>query len=1451
MVSLGDRYAENPERQLPFIQLDRQFVNWGDKDPAEAETRFLMGRLNGSHDWAKLLERHRVVILAEAGSGKSDELAAQAELLRSVGKFAFCTTVQEVAHEGLPNCLGVEDRRQFEAWKASDSPAWIFIDSVDEAKLNSVRVETAFRKIADGIDGAAARAHVILSGRHTDWEFRADLTRLERALPVPRTAEKPPAPQEILGRVLRNERMKVPVEKTEAPLIVLMAPLDPDRVRKFATGCGIERVDQFIAAIEDANLWSLAARPLDLLWLVEYWRRFGRVGKLAEMFETSLTERLREPSPRRFRNDEISATQAMDALERIGAALTFGRTDKIIIPDSQLDVKPAATDFDLGAILPDWSASHRQRLLSRAAFDPATFGRARLHNDNQGDVRSYLAARWLHKRRQANASHADIAQLLFAKTYGVDVVRPSLAQTAAWLSIWDEEVAKELVARDPRVLLQSGDPASLSQAIRCAALTRVIEEIVATGDRLGFFERRSLRRLSSPDLAACIRSLWHAHKTTENARLLLLLMVELGRLEECRDIAQEAVFGSFTDQYTLIYGAAALNVIANDAELGQLAALIKAEASRLPGQFLWTSLKRLVPLYVSVEELFTILGALSTEQRDAHYGLQINGPELVARMTSREELELALSGFLALMGPTRPPGAYEETDAEKALAPSVTAAGVKLLELVRPDEAPEVAIDAALRLGEDQLYRQHGKNIDLEAGLHTSPARRRAAFWRAAEQFDGNAMLSGLPLTNLRQMEILGWSPGLRPEDLEWVLSDLSAQTSDPTRLLALDAALIIWRDSGRPEATLDRIRPLADSNAATRDYLDAVLSPRALPEEELRYIREAEVRREQHEAELAERDRGWAKFVDDLRANPEQLRQLPPPTRENVDGRLFYLWQLLNSASEGDNKYAIDSVDAVAPVLGPELATAFRDALVSFWRQWRPQLVSERAADKRNTISLIDCMGIAAVTVEAKAATNWPSGLTSSDATRAAQYATLEINGFPPWFGPLAAAWPREVAEVLITEIRSQFSTADDGPVYGVLHDLIYASQEAVEAVSELLFDELRGNPHFPKAVLTYMLEILSRGMSSDAAKVQFADLVLERFNESIDEEAAAPYLSAAFVADPVHASHALNSKLDSIDQEAQTRLGQWVLPSLFGDSPFGRPGYPPQLPFEVLERLVLVAFRTIRVDEDTIRPSGVVYSPGDRDRAQHARHSVFSLLTNTPGPATFALLNRWAELDHFAVEPQRLRELALTRATQDSEHAPWPPSEAHALELQFDLAPTTPSDLQELACRRLFDIQHALIHGDFSQGRTVKNLPNEAEVQKWVANELRNRQGRAYSVEREPHVADEKEPDIRLRAKASDASLPIEVKVAESWSLNDLIAALNDQLGGRYLRAQDGKHGILLLVHQQARARGWEDANGSFLTFEQVVAHLGAIAQRTASSANDAPQALIQVIDVSRTAS
>jgi hypothetical protein len=218
-----------------------------------------------------------------------------------------------------------------------------------------------------------------------------------------------------------------------------------------------------------------------------------------------------------------------------------------------------------------------------------------------------------------------------------------------------------------------------------------------------------------------------------------------------------------------------------------------------------------------------------------------------------------------------------------------------------------------------------------------------------------------------------------------------------------------------------------------------------------------------------------------------------------------------------------------------------------------------------------------------------------------------------------------------------------------------------------------------------------------------------------------------------------------------------------------------------------------------------------------------------------------------NFSVLKARLWELAIERAPIDAESAPWPAGEALAFERSKETEPRTPQDLQVTALSRLADMQHDLVHDDFQQGETLAGLSDENAVQRWVADRLRLKQRRSFSVEREVHVADEKEPDVRLRAKATDANVPIEIKVAESWTLPQLESALVDQLCGKYLRDRQARHGILLLVHHTPRPVGWEAENGKMLTFEDVVQRLKAMAAKLAGASTDAPQPEITVVDVS----
>ena len=155
---------------------------------------------------------------------------------------------------------------------------------------------------------------------------------------------------------------------------------------------------------------------------------------------------------------------------------------------------PKQNRCPLADILPDWAGDDRIRLLTRPIFDPATLGRARFHTDNDGTVRSFLSARWLVRLRAANLSTASLFRLLFANSYGLEVIKPSLNDTVAWLCVWDKDVANEVIRRGPGLLLRAGDPASLSVGVRSAALAALLSEATAEDQEWPWWDNDKLRR---------------------------------------------------------------------------------------------------------------------------------------------------------------------------------------------------------------------------------------------------------------------------------------------------------------------------------------------------------------------------------------------------------------------------------------------------------------------------------------------------------------------------------------------------------------------------------------------------------------------------------------------------------------------------------------------------------------------------------------------------------------------------------------------------------------------------------------------------------------------------------------------------------------------------------------------------------------------------------------------
>ncbi len=1441
-LRLSSRYTRSMMTQK-YVELDRRFRTVTAAE-ADSPTRLFASGQGGELGWADLLDQPRVVILAEAGSGKSHELKACARALAEDGDLACYATVQDLARSGFQAALGPADRQTFMAWEADpEAHCWLFIDSVDEAKDEGLSFETAMRQLANAVVGREERVNIIISGRFTDWDFTEDPQAMTEWLAIPTPPEPLPDYRDLIVETLHN---KTPPRAKPAPKadvsIVLMTPLDKDQIRRFADASGTPDAGAFVVAIERGDLWGFAGRPLDLEWMTLYWRDNGRLGTLAEMLEASLEARSVEVKTVKRRRDPLSKDQVRLGLRRIGAGLLVTGAETVRVPNSSPAHASVQHAMVLDPLLPGWPPKDIGVLLSRPVFDPATLGRVRLHNDNSGAVRSYLTALWLDDRLTDNCPPQAVQDLLFATPYGRAVVRPNMAEVGAWLALRRPEIAEEYLRRDPVALLTKGDPAALSPAVRVRLVERALEAVRDPDHTLPWFTQGYLRRVSDKTLEPLVEGWWRRYRDETDPRHLILQIIEMARLTTGLEIVRAAAFDTALDDRSQILGGEALLVLGTRQDAEAYARHIRTGARTLPRPVVISALAALFPTHLGVTDFFDLIDAAGVADEEGHRSVYPLGGELHADLTDPAALLAFVEGVLARIGPLGE--AKEEPVFLEAFGQTAVSAALRLLKN-RPETLPDVAIDLILRLSEGQWSRRReAEEQELAAALVSSEPRRRQSFWRAVEVLkDHPYQNGGLPSVN--QLIHHGWPGNLVSDDLDWLLADAAGQDTAEKRKLAFRTALGVPRDADTFPTAEDRIEATASADADLQRLLTAWRTPEPESPSLTASLAQMKTQRQTQELETQKRDDSWVQFVEGLRADPEALDRLIPQTKTTADRRLVDLYQLLSSRMRSRSRYSVESLAAVEPILGPVVTAKFGGALIAFARQWTPVAPSERGPEAPDGFTSFDIMGLAGISLEAATTPGWAEALDPDAARLAAVYALVELNGFPDYLGRLAAAQPEVVQAILDAEVRAHI-LASRPDAHGILDRLAYADVALARLVTPSLAGLLEDEANFPPLMLPKVIDVVSRGSPEQVPTL--ALMAARRAITVTDPEVAALFLALLFAADPEQGIAVLHQKAAGLNDADRTALCTALLPRLFGDR-LGVNPTNPALSFGGLLKLIRIAFDTVRLSDDIDRVGGGVYSPGARDHAQDARNAIMSRLEDTPGEATYEALKAFAAMPDFPVPSRWLLRAARRRAEQDAMLTPWKVHDLIDFEQTFEKSPTTTIELQSLVRRRLEKIAHDLVHGKFAQADTLKGLVNENAVQRWIADRFETLRGRAYSVERETHVADDKEPDITLTSRDSGVALPIEIKVIDGMSLPELERALEAQLCGQYLRHSAARHGVLLLIHQKPRAAGWKlpDAEGH-VPLERIMAHLEERAQAIRTQDPLGPQPIVLLIDVSK---
>jgi len=263
-----------------------------------------------------------------------------------------------------------------------------------------------------------------------------------------------------------------------------------------------------------------------------------------------------------------------------------------------------------------------------------------------------------------------------------------------------------------------------------------------------------------------------------------------------------------------------------------------------------------------------------------------------------------------------------------------------------------------------------------------------------------------------------------------------------------------------------------------------------------------------------------------------------------------------------------------------------------------------------------------------------------------------------------------------------------------------------------------------------------------------------------------------------------------------------------------------PDYLRPEHLPWLIQLGYRHIRRNEDIERGIEGAHRRGPRDDAQDFRDNLLKLLADSPASEASIFLRDLLSVPELGSAYDYIRRLLRERAEREAEGEPWEPVDVRTFTKEYEAEPRSSHALYRLVLGRLEDLKTQIETGTFSQRTEVQKDALEARLQNLVANDLKQRAKGHYDVVREPEGDYKKRPDIGIFHNALP-STSIEIKWADSWTYNQLVAALEDQLIGQYLRGNDCRHGILLMGNHDPGHLWWPD-DGRELSFAELTQDL-----------------------------
>lgn len=1350
--------------------------------------------------WDQLLKSQRILIVSEAGAGKTYECESKAEELFARGEPAFFLSLESVASPGVVATLFGDKRTRFNDWLASSSQvAYFFLDSIDELQLVHRSFKDALRRFAHEIRGAQGRATVVITARPVPIDRQA----FRDILPVPTPVRQEDSQDEFI-RIAMDGPSKTKDDGPPSSREVELLPLTGPQIIEFARSRGVENPEVLLAAIDAKHAREFARKPQDLIELCDDWREHGGLRAHFEQIQSHVRARL-AARPDRREKAELPPVKAQTGAQRLALAVILSRRLTIRYSAGSDGDATGAAPIDPRDLLADWGPNEVLTLLERPIFVEGGYGRVRFHHRS---VMEFLAARQIHDLiEEGMLAQSAARRMLFGLTdSNKTILRPSMMPVAAWLALLRADMFDRVVQIEPDALLTHGDPESLTDLQRERALLGFVARY-GKGQWRGLeVPNLQVARLAQLGIAGTVQSAWAAGVEAPEVRELLLRLVGAGRMQGCADlVAGVAADASCSDRerFEALLALAALG----DSRLAPMVDAIVTLATGWSERLARWVGTMLYPEHVTESQLAQLLSRVLSEGRGSGDYAGSVARVIQKADLSQTRLEVLLPDVLRLArgGLSAVEEEFKDADGRLEMSSILLALCLRLLELGSVSETLIEASVLARRTADASSGLSKGKT-GLSALLDALPTDWRPRVFGAdlvcVESLGGDRS-ARYRLVRIVYEGALNYT---LERDGVWVQAALADTEASPERRsVLLRLAAHLFAIGGGLKDDLNALRvAVADSTALTEELNLIVASSE--PSADFMKMQEEQRKRQERQAKKrADEKDAWALIRRELAERPALA--LGPGRK---DSTMWNLWLVLRKLGRNGDEGRWDRTFLTSQ-FGGDVTDRLRLALMAYWRSLRPTVRCERRLGEENTYLVVWSIGLMGIYAEAEDP-QWATKLSPVEAELAARYALLELNGLPSWLGSLAKAHPTVVEAVVGAEMLDEL--LDSGGDAGWHSMVLQSLRNGTQDIAQLLLPRLVGWLAWSGSTLMQ----LPHSPSNEQKLSQVVRVLLAHAGPEVKgplEELAATQVRAAgtgpyllfwlpvlFALAPLRGVESMLPVLAALPMEPNGAAVH-IVGSLFNErTGSGSTDWAAKLAPAQLLRLTLEFHRHVRSEDDLVHDT--VYSPGLRDAAEDGRRYIFDALMKASGPEALSAKLALAADPLFERLRDRIAALAQERLAAEIDSSAWAPTEVATVLSRKELSPKTTTDMAQLLVDRLDDLQELLLK-DTGPRAGWALIDDENTLRPMIARELEVASREAYTVDQEAVTADGKETDIRLRA-VSGYQATIELKVGEKGrSARELCDTIDDQLVKKYMAHRGARTGCLL-VSVSNPARHWQ---------------------------------------------